>query len=95
MFNSFLYISNYYEIKDDVINFADIDDEDDEYDDNNKVRFLIFEYIKERYYNNALFAIKSMKKLIEKYKWRKDEVDNNLRKINMYKFLNIRKLIIQ
>ena len=86
MFNSFLYISNYYEIKDDVINFADIDDEDDEYDDDNKVRFLIFEYIKERYYNNALFAIKSMKKLIEKYKWRKDEVDNILRKINIYIF---------
>ena len=68
MLNSFLYISNYYEIKDDVINVADIDDEDDEYDDDNKVRFLIFEYIKERYYNIALLAIKAVKKLIEKYK---------------------------
>jgi hypothetical protein len=70
LFNSFLYIKvirklsfskpsrNYYEIKDDVINVADIDDEYD--DDDNKVRILIFKYIKERDYNNALLTIKTM-----------------------------------
>jgi hypothetical protein len=36
-----------------------------------------------------------MKKLNENYKGRKNEVDNIIRKIIMYKFLTYRKLIIQ
>ena len=69
---------NYYEIKD--------DEEDD--------GFHTFKYIKKRDYISVIYLMKAMKKLFGNYKGNsKDEVNNLIRNIIMYRFSTYRKFI--
>ena len=71
---------SYYEIKND-------DDEDE--------GFRTFKYIKKRDYNSVIFLMKAMKKLFGSYKGNsKDEVNNLIRNVIMYRFSNYRKLMV-
>ena len=68
----------YYEIKD-----GDIEE-----------GFHIFKYFKKRDYDSVIFLIKAMKKLFANYKGNaKDEVENLIRNIIMYRFSTHRKFI--
>ena len=56
--------------------------------------FHTFKYIKKRDYDSVIFLMKAMKKLFANYKGNtKDEVENLIRNIIMYRFSTYRKFI--
>ena len=70
----------YYEIKD---------------DEEKGEGFKTFKFIKKKHYESVIFLLKAMKILFENYKGNsKDEVNNLIKNVIMYRFSNYRKLMV-